>query len=523
MEKYKIDNIIKIIILLLILFIIYRLYVKSIIHNQNNKLNQINVNNKTNGNKKNIIENFTTIGNDYYGNVITLKNTNNKPIYSANQCIFEFDNTYRIDSLMIKFNPVESTNKDVAKFNTNKTVYIQYMDGGGNMRYLKSLSNMETPPRLDTNITGAGTSTNPHILKLNNITDENNLIVYTSKIILIIGTDINYKLANYTSSNNYGFIKEYGIYGGTRNLIDESEYNNIANTLDTFDKISTLTTKDNVNNITNFEFDKIYNDGDNIKIYALKLFITKEEMSPPTSTQQTPVTTRRPNPITDTDKPFNIIIKYNNSLYPTNEFKITTSYKVRSDNNKLIHNMTNDYEFIFLDEPIIANKLMFNVQNISNYDLRISKISINGIEPTPLEIQDYQKTINIKVNANNQIDTNICPNIDTLIETQTKTQQICDNIEFQDKVKAEKIRLERNKQYLLKLKNQQEQIDELNNIIQDLENKRQSRATTADQSRVLQYQQQKSDASQIRDLANQRLESQDAHKLFMNLNLNYTN
>ena len=110
-----------------------------------------------------------------------------------------------------------------------------------------------------------------------------------------------------------------------------------------------------------------------------------------------------------------------------------------------------------------------------------------------------------------------------MIETQTKTQQICDNIEFQDKVKAEKIRLERNKQYLLKLKNQQEQIDELNNIIQDLENKRQSRATTADQSRVLQYQQQKSDASQIRDLANQRLESQDAHKLFMNLNLNYTN
>ena len=53
--------------------------------------------------------------------------------------------------------------------------------------------------------------------------------------------------------------------------------------------------------------------------------------------------------------------------------------------------------------------------------------------------------------------------------------------------------------------------------IQSLEDKRQARAKTSDQVRVLQYQKQKADASTIRDLANQRLESQANNQLYMDL------
>jgi hypothetical protein len=91
-----------------------------------------------------------------------------------------------------------------------------------------------------------------------------------------------------------------------------------------------------------------------------------------------------------------------------------------------------------------------------------------------------------------------------------------------NKVKSEKLRLERNKQYLLKLKDQQEKIDQLNDVIQELENKRSARAITTDKAKLLQYQNQKGSVSTIRDLANQRLESQDKNKLYMNMNLNYT-
>jgi hypothetical protein len=97
---------------------------------------------------------------------------------------------------------------------------------------------------------------------------------------------------------------------------------------------------------------------------------------------------------------------------------------------------------------------------------------------------------------------------------------MCDALEYQDKIKSEKLRLERNKQYLLKLKNQQEQIDQLNSVIQDLDSKRQARAVVSDQARVFQYQKQKTDASTIRDLANQRLESQANNQLYMDVKIN---
>ena len=113
---------------------------------------------------------------------------------------------------------------------------------------------------------------------------------------------------------------------------------------------------------------------------------------------------------------------------------------------------------------------------------------------------------------------NICPAINVIVDTQIKAQEICDNLEYQDKVKTEKLRLERNKQYLLKLNDQQKQIDQLNTVIQSLEDKRQARANISDQVRVLQYQKQKGDASTIRDLANQRLESQANNQLYMDLN-----
>jgi hypothetical protein len=67
----------------------------------------------------------------------------------------------------------------------------------------------------------------------------------------------------------------------------------------------------------------------------------------------------------------------------------------------------------------------------------------------------------------------------------------------------------------------QYKIDDLNNIIQELEDKRASRSKSADQAKILQYQQQKGSVSTIRDLANQRLESQDKNKLYLNMNLNY--
>jgi len=223
----------------------------------------------------------------------------------------------------------------------------------------------------------------------------------------------------------------------------------------------------------------------------------------------------------------NIKIEYENTLYPLDKFEVKKTYKLRYDNyclNKDANDKyANDkYTYIILDEPIIASKLIIST-NIEKNALELNAITINSSKPNSDDITEFKATVNLVINKNNSLETNICPSINELVEKQNKTQEICDNLEYQDKIKSEKIRLERNKQYLLKLKNQQEQISDLNKVIHELEDKREARATTADQIRVLQYQKQKGDASTIRDLANQRIESQDNNKLFMDVNLNYTN
>jgi hypothetical protein len=481
-EKYDMNYIIKLVIILIILFIVYRLF----------KINYVKSNN-INSNTD-IIEKFNAGSYENYGNSLPLKNSNNIPIYADNKCILEFANKYRIDSLILKFN---ANNSNISKFNKNNisSIYIEYLDDNNNMRNLKTYE--MTGINFINDVSGSGTNSSLFELNLNNITDENNLMVYTSKIIISIGDETN-NISEFSDNQNIGYIKKYCVFGGSRKLLSKEDYDIMAQKLENISAINPVNTNNSADNTDITEFNNI-NNGENFKIYSLKVngSISAKSTIP-------------------SSEPFNFTIKYNNTIYPNNSFTISKKYKIRNDKYIINNNI-----FIFLDEPIIANKLIFERQLSSSHDINITSLSLNGIKPNDTDIKDFKRYVNILLNRNNLDDVNVCPNIDTLIEKQTKTQQICDNLEYQDKVKSEKIRLERNKQYLLKLKNQQEQIDELNNVIQDIEDKRETRDTTADQLRILQYQKQKGDASTIRDLANQRLESQDNNKLFLDVNLNY--
>ena len=310
--------------------------------------------------------------------------------------------------------------------------------------------------------------------------------------------------------------------GGDKNLPTQSVYTNTCSTLTTNSTLQLSTTNSTValpnQNIYTFT------QGSDTVIYSLKLTIARgTPVVKPANNSVTPITKSK-----STDNPFNIKITYQNTIYTQNIFTINTPYLVRSD-----YNLVNDdisYTFIFLSEPIIANSITFTVSsapitgNVSNFiPLTISAIIVLNNIPTAADISDYKQTINLIQSKQSDSDTtNICPSINELVNTQTKTQQICDNLEYQDKVKSEKLRLERNKQYLLKLKDQQEQIDQLNTAIQTLEDSRQARALTSDKVRVLQYQKQKAEANSVRDLANQRLESQANNQLYMDVNFNTT-
>jgi hypothetical protein len=517
-EKYKLNNIIKVLLILFILFFIYKYYT----HNIYKKYSD------TTTTKSNIIEPFSVPIYTYYGNSISLKNPENLPSYTQNKIIFELNDTYRLDTLVFKFNT--STIATGASSYSNEDIFIQYSDGNGNMLFLKTgNSGTSSPPNLKTLVNSTKT------LTLTNIIDETNTVIYTSKIVLIIGDSRNNSnIYNYKAPvpsgtsptyTNTGYIDTFAIFGGKRSLLPQYEYDILVRTLgvSTYSTTESTNVVDLIHNINTSTLTNLSSPNNDLKIYSLVLSV--ETTALPAAAAAAAAAAAGENNqlivLTKSDKkvPINVNIQYSNTLYTSNKFNITNTYIIRTDTNSIP--LTSIY--IFLDEPIIANSLIFTIQNSSMNSYKVTNLQVNAITPTSTDLTDFKRNANMLLNSNNNNDEgSICPNINELIEKQTQTQAICDNLEYQDKVKSEKIRLERNKQYLLKLKIQQEQIDKLNTVIQDLDTKRQNRAIATDKLKVLQYQKQKGDASTIVDLANQRLQSQDANKLFLDLNLNYT-
>jgi len=546
LDKYNITNILKVVIILLILFLAYRIFVdaefgnsvlklkreQSNIHNQNYKNSHTNHTNHTNKpSNTNIIEGFAESGitdpsnNIIYGNVITLMNKTNIPVYSGNTCTLILDNKYRIDTLVIVFNinpnnnPTDST---TSPYNGNDSIYIQFEDGNGNMRNMKADNiNSESPPDFQELV--KKTPDNNFSITLTSIKDENMLDIYTSKIIIAIGDKKTNVLDTYNDASGNKYISNFGIYGGTRDLMKYNDYSNLVSSLSSIDLplfTNNPTSFDSVSNMDNY----IFGPGADILVYAL--YITINPLLVSSVTQKSTDLSQ----FKTTAEPFPLKITYDNTLYPGNDFTLANTYYIRSD----INSIQNQHAYIYFTKPIIANKISVSVKRILNVinnmnttssnKLNITELKAIGRPPQSADISTYKQTVNttLQTSGSSDASNNICPSINELVDKQTKTQQICDNLEYQDKIKSEKLRLERNKQYLLKLQEQQNQVDQLNTVIQDLESKRKARATSGDQVRVLQYQNQKADASTIRDLANQRLQSQDNNKLFMDVKINTT-
>lgn len=529
-EKYKLSNIIKVVIILIILFLLAKMFMPSL--NINNLDNLDNLDNLAKS-----IEGFQTLGYANYGNQLSLQDPTNTPTYSGNTCTYKFDGVYRIEalSLLLNNNPnVSSLNNPIESFNPANisTIYIQYEDGNGNLRYIKSSVN-SSPPNFynTTNLTTIVNNNQKHMVSIGDITDENNLAVYTSKIIVSIG-DASNKIDTYIDNCNVGYISNFAFSGSTRDMLSRRDFESLSSTLDLRTFAYGGTTYDSNTNSDTY----IYNTVTDFLLHGISLNYSintvgsSTQTTIPASTIALPtVTSAQLQCKNTTNSPFKLSIVYNNGLYTGNNFTINTPYIVRNDTHR-ISSVTNN-EYIIFTQPIIANKLVINIPRVNitnatpNTD-NILKLALTGLQgygtmPNPNNISDYQRSINALLSAASQgQNLEICPSVDNLVVKQNQAQQICDNLEYQDKVKSEKLRLERNKQYLLKLQQQQQQIDQLNQVIQTIDIKRQNRSQTADVARVLQFQQQKEIASTVRDLANQRLQSQDNNQLYLDVNIN---
>ena len=229
-EKYNLTNIIKVIVILIILYLLSRLFMPSLYNS--------NVSRKASQMESEVVEGFQTLGYSYYGNQLSLQDPTNTPVYAGNTCIFKFDGIYRIEAINLIFNnnPNRSSQSnhslpfDIDNINV---IYIQYEDGNGNLRYIKSSINSSPPNFYNTTNLTTTTNTNgtqQSMVSIGDITDENNLVVYTSRIIVTVGDKTN-KLDAYIDYCNTGYISKCGFWGSTRDMLSRKDFESLSPTL----------------------------------------------------------------------------------------------------------------------------------------------------------------------------------------------------------------------------------------------------------------------------------------------------
>ena len=254
----------------------------------------------------------------------------------------------------------------------NLPIYIQYLDGNGNLRYIQSSNNTGSIPNFNNTTDLSSPQTNPLISK-NKLVDENNLAIYTSSIVITIGNDNASRIDSYQDNCGIGYISNWGFWGSTRDMLSQADFEQLAPTLNSqvFNLVQPV--NNNSFNQSNNSDSYMFNYSNDYLTYGLALTYSTNIIASTTNNIST-----SPCSINQlfTDGAFKLLITYNNGLYPGNNFKINQSYIIRND--PLVLSNPTSTTYIQFPQPFIAKDITITIPrvNIMDGSSRILKLNI---------------------------------------------------------------------------------------------------------------------------------------------------
>lgn len=193
--------------------------------------------------------------------------------------------------------------------------------------------------------------------------------------------------------------------------------------------------------------------------------------------------------------------------------------------NELINGSINENvsETYFLPQPTLLNYIAlypiggtidgnnYTIKNVKVFGRLINSNDYNRyLSQSSPKCETFKNVSSVEGFSNNT-DSSV------LLENLQKTDKLCRALEYQDQIRNEKNKLERNKQYLIKLKSQEEEIVKLEKLIRDLKTARKSRQDTKDLYNLARFEKQAGEEARVTDLVQNRLDNQK--KMSVNLNI----
>jgi hypothetical protein len=167
---------------------------------------------------------------------------------------------------------------------------------------------------------------------------------------------------------------------------------------------------------------------------------------------------------------------------------------------------------LYFSIPILANIIIIQTNN-QNTTFTTADMEAHGTEPDNVDVQTYAVPAYIK----NKISPATCPAASDIIKNNNITAALCEQLETTDKLQFEKARLAKEKQYFIKLKKQNDDINRLQEEITKIESTRTTRDKLLDNLRLQQFQQQREEAVALRDATTEQLSRQRTLNLDVNI------
>jgi len=171
----------------------------------------------------------------------------------------------------------------------------------------------------------------------------------------------------------------------------------------------------------------------------------------------------------------------------------------------------------YFTHPVLVNVLIIKPIALGDETEYSMSVSVYGNEPSSDdEARAVRAVKHITLNELNK-DKDSCPSVNELLNKQNTAQQLCDALEYQENIRNNKVKLEKNRLYLGKIRDQKDQIKQLEEVVSELQVIKEARDSSEDMSKLAQYEYQKSVEAKLSDLAQKRLQHQKKMKLNVNL------
>jgi hypothetical protein len=202
----------------------------------------------------------------------------------------------------------------------------------------------------------------------------------------------------------------------------------------------------------------------------------------------------------------NLKIKYSND-YDGNKRKYVVKGPIQEG-----YDVSNT-NIIYFTKPIIANNLYFN-----------NDVDINNIYFSEVSKRD-EINFKIKTDTGDElkglvVEGEKCPNINQMLQKQLQAQQICEALEYKDRIKNSKIIYEKEKTYLEKLSKQEQELKELEQILNRLLKRKNDRVNKNQYYNVEQLDKELKEIENARKQAEEDIiKTRNAHDIKVELNL----